>query len=238
VSDPTPPPVEHVASPALFPPFVVQRSVRFEVGGGGDLAAAFPGVLLPEWLGKAVPKRQTEFLAGRYCAREALRIAAPEHAERPIGRGTMNEPAWPPRIVGAITHTDRFASVAIATTEHAHALGLDVERWVSDEQATSLLEQIATPDEIAALRRATGWSVGKVFTIVFSAKETIFKCLFPEVRRYFDFREARVTALTPDGSFRAELLVPLTPSLPAGHRLEGRFVEDAATVATGMLVPA
>ena len=52
------------------------------------------------------------------------------------------------------------------------------------------------------------------FRVVFSAKETLFKCLYAEVGRYFDFRDALVDALdAASGRFNVRLLVPLTPRL-------------------------
>jgi enterobactin synthetase component D len=71
---------------------------------------------------------------------------------------------------------------------------------------------------------------------VFSANETIFKCLYPQVGRYFDFRDAVVTALDPAGRFSAHLLSALTPALPSGFALEGRFVRDATSVCTAMVL--
>ncbi len=225
-------------SPALFPPFVAQYSLRFDPEASSDLAQTFPGTALPAPLLGAVRKRQTEFLAGRFCAREAMRACAPEHGDAAIAIGPSREPLWPPAIVGAITHSHGFASVAVARRADASGLGLDVEGVMSEKLAGEVLESIAANDEIARLVDMTGWSTAVVLTLVFSAKETVFKCLYPQVRRYFDFRDASVVTLDPAcGRFSARLLRSLTPGLPAGHPLDGRFERDEHMVCTAMVLP-
>jgi enterobactin synthetase component D len=226
------------ASPALFPAFVAQYSLALDPEDPTDLVRQFPGIALPGSLNVAVRKRQMEFLAGRYCAREALRRLAPELADAPIAIGPNREPVWPPAVVGAITHVQHFASVAVARASDARGIGLDIERVMADELARSLVKNIAAPDEVAHLVGATGWSIASVLTLVFSAKETIFKCLYPEVRRYFDFRDASVLAIEPGPRrFSARLLRSIGPGWPAGALLEGRFERDERLVCTAMVLP-
>jgi len=227
-----------VRNPPLFPSSVAQFSLAFDVADSTDLAEQFPGILLPESLGRAVRKRQAEFLAGRYCVREALRARAPEHAETPIEMGQNREPLWPPGIAGAITHTHGFASACVALASDTRGIGLDAERVMTDDLATRLLDKIATNQEIAALTIATGWSVGVALTVVFSAKESIFKCLYPQVQRYFDFHDAKIVAANPaEGRFSARLLTTLTPALVSGYEIEGRFECGDGFVCTAILLP-
>ena len=226
------------SSPALFPAFVAQYSLSFDPADSTELALQFPGVALPASLEGAVRKRQVEFLAGRYCAREALQACAPECAGAAIAVGPKREPVWPTAIVGAITHVQRLASVAVARRADTGGLGLDIELPMDSERARELLESIAAADEVAHLVRLTGWTSAAVLTLVFSAKETVFKCLYPQVQRYFDFRDASVVDLDLErGRFSARLLRPLTPALPAGHLLEGRFERDERLVCTAMVLP-
>ncbi|WP_394849392.1 4'-phosphopantetheinyl transferase superfamily protein [Pendulispora brunnea] len=221
-------------NPPLFPAFVSQHSVTFDKDAS-DLGAQFPGIVLPDSLSRAVPKRKAEFLAGRFCVREVLRRIAPQHAEVPVGTGKNREPLWPEGIVGAITHTLDFASVAIAHARDARGIGLDAERPMTDENAEKLLDKIASPQEIAEMKRKTGWGTGVALTVTFSAKESVFKCLYPQVQRYFDFSDAWIEIL--DGErFSARLLSTLTPTLTAGRTFEGRFEHNDVSVCTGMVV--
>ena len=83
---------------------------------------------------------------------------------------------------------------------------------------------------------AMSWPFWRALTLVFSAKETIFKGLFPEVNRYFDFRDVAVVSARPDhGDFDAALLTGLSASLPGGHRVTGHFEYDERLVCTGMV---
>jgi enterobactin synthetase component D len=232
-----------VPNPQLFPRWVAQHTVTFDLDDPVEVGAQFPGAELPNALAAAVRKRQVEFLAGRFCAREALRVCSPEQVDVPIGIGPGREPLWPDGIVGSITHTHGYASVAVARTSLARAIGLDVERVMSAEQAVSLLEQIAAPDEVQSIASATGWSTATALTASFSAKESIFKALYGEVRRYFDFHDVWLDAFDPrESAFRARLASTLTPSLPAGRVLTGRFHLDSTVtpsfVCTGIVLPA
>ncbi|WP_375784632.1 4'-phosphopantetheinyl transferase [Bradyrhizobium sp. Pha-3] len=100
-----------------------------------------------------------------------------------------------------------------------------------------MLDYVATPDEISALVSATQWEPASIVSVVFSAKEAIFKCLFPEVGRYFDFHDATIDSLDTDqGRFSARLLVSVTPRLVAGTRLDGRFECSGDWVHTAMML--
>lgn len=63
-----------------------------------------------------------------------------------------------------------------------------------------------------------------LLTLAFSAKESLFKTLYPQVRCYFDFLDARMTAVDVQRqTFVLELLKTLTPHCPADRRFSGRF---------------
>ena len=74
---------------------------------------------------KAVNKRQTEFLAGRICAYEALRTTT--GVPSIVAVGEDRAPCWPSGVVGSITHGAGWAAVVAARSEQWRGLGLDVE---------------------------------------------------------------------------------------------------------------
>ncbi|MEP7050771.1 MAG: 4'-phosphopantetheinyl transferase superfamily protein [Pseudomonadota bacterium] len=218
----------------LFPAFVAQHSVAFEPHAESQLADRFPGIHVPASLARAVPKRRIEYAAGRFCAQQALRACSPEDASSVIGIGSHGEPLWPAGIVGAITHTREFAAAAVALKRDARAIGFDAERLT--QLSADVLEYIAVPAEIPALAFTSGMTADAVASVVFSAKEALFKCLYPEVQRYFDFRDALIEALDSNGTFTARLLVGLTPHLPQGSRFEGRFALADGRVYTAIVL--
>ena len=76
-------------------------------------------------------------------------------------------------------------------------------------------------------------------TLVFSAKESVFKCLYPLVKKMFWFDAVGIEIVDADrGVFRATLLSDLSPDLRAGMRLEGRYQIDSSYVHTGVLLAA
>ncbi|TFF74152.1 phosphopantetheinyl transferase [Aeromonas taiwanensis] len=178
------------------------------------------GITLPPSLQGAAPKRLGEFLAGRLAAREAL---------RPFGLagccvviGVAREPLWPTGLEGSISHSVLAGEgVALCAVRLGKGgLGLDLEAWLEEAQARTLWPGIVDEEEwgrLEASARAVGLSRAEGLTLVFSAKESLFKGLYPRVGRYFDFLDARWLAMTAQ-TLTLELNIPLTPALPARWR--------------------
>ena len=53
-----------------------------------------------------------------------------------------------PALLGSITHTDDFASAAVAFTADAVSLGIDTERVLSAEQARDVGDVVASSSEL------------------------------------------------------------------------------------------
>jgi enterobactin synthetase component D len=224
---------------ALFPAHVFHHALAIDLEAPGDPRARFPEIPLPDELARAVPKRRAEFLAGRHCARRAIAAAAPELAHASVPVGPNRAPQWPAELVGAITHTQGVAAAAVARRALARGVGLDAEVWMRADRAAPLADALATARELDGLERATGWARAEVLTLVFSAKETVFKCLYPEVGRYFGFHDAEVRAVdAAAGTFVAALCATLTPALERGLVLRGRFARSDVHVCTAMVLEA
>src|SRR5688572_29707947 len=73
------------------------------------LPAELERIPLPATLHGAVPKRQAEFRAGRYCAMTALTALDARFAGCEVGRADSGAPVWPAGIVGSISHSDGMA---------------------------------------------------------------------------------------------------------------------------------
>ena len=223
-----------ILDPALFPIEVSVCGLR--LGGPPDITlGALRDIAIPAELKNAVPSRRVDFAAGRYCAREALRVCSPASSQEVIAIGAQREPCWPAEVVGGIAHTRGYALAAVARAARWRGIGVDVERWLDDGAGARIGARIATDDELRTLVAQTGWTLAETLTAVFSAKETIYKCLFPEVKRYFGFSDAWVDAIdVGDGSFHARLSVTLTDDLPAGMALHGRFERHDEVVITAL----
>jgi 4'-phosphopantetheinyl transferase EntD len=116
------------------------------------------------------------------------------------------------------------------------ALGLDVEPRAALPEG--VLELVASPEEMAALPCDCFPALDRppFDTILFSGKESVFKALYPEVRRFFGFEEVTL-ALSVDGRFKARLQPKL--ACEAGrHSLSGRFALTQDYVLTAVVVQA
>ncbi|WP_084799155.1 4'-phosphopantetheinyl transferase family protein [Serratia surfactantfaciens] len=188
------------------------------------------GFTLPDHLARAVPKRRAEYLAGRVLARQLL--APFGFADFTLARGEDRAPQWPAGIAGALSHNSNTALCAVHRESGLGGVGLDVETLLSDERAEELWGAIVSPTEREALLREA-LPFNALLTLTFSAKESLFKTLYPQVRCYFDFLDARMTAVDVQRqTFVLELLKTLTPHCPAGRRFSGRFWREGDDVTT------
>jgi enterobactin synthetase component D len=182
---------------------------------------------LPDRLRGAVEKRQQEFLAGRWCARAALERLGVSPQGVPTGAAVA--PEWPAGIVGSITHTRGYAAAAVAHAREVPGLGLDAELVMSPTRADIVRQRLATPRELESVIVETDLDAAVALTLVFSAKEALYKCLFPQAGRVFDYLDVAVDSVhTGSRTFRAMLLVPLSVRWGTGAMFHGRFeiVED------------
>lgn len=193
-------------------------------------------LVCPETLRAAASKRKTEYLAGRVCAREALRLATGQPTVPDIGDDRA--PVWPAGSVGAITHGAGWAGALAASRGHYHGLGLDVEQRLSDQRAERLVDQILTPEEKArhAAELATG--MGHLLTLIFSMKESLFKALYPIVQRRFYFQDAELVSWSKQGQATLRLLTELSPHWPRGRIVHAHFCEMDHRILSLVAIPA
>ena len=73
---------------------------------------------------------------------------------------------------------------------------------------------------------------------MFSAKESIFKCLHPMVACYFDFHDVRIVGVDgQDRTFTACIVKTLSDDFRARTLLRGRFDVEAPWIHTGIALP-
>jgi enterobactin synthetase component D len=147
---------------------------------------------LPRALRHATQKRQREFFAGRWCAEQALLClgAGSTHVEMAEDRA----PIWPDGVVGSITHTGGFAAVAVAWAADIAGLGIDSERIIDPATAREIADVCMVDEATLFEASAHGRSFCEFCTFVFSAKEAVFKCLFPLTRKFLEFSDVRITS--------------------------------------------
>ncbi|EGQ9933734.1 4'-phosphopantetheinyl transferase superfamily protein [Vibrio vulnificus] len=142
-------------------------------------------ILFPKNIDNAVRSRQIEFFAGRLLAKRALEELGSFHTD--VSIGIHREPLWPSGFVGSITHSKNIIGVLVLRNNNL-LVGMDIEHQIASEQSESL-SNILSNKELTLLAQ-NGLSKVESFTIGFSAKETLFKAVFPRVKRYLDFDQS------------------------------------------------
>jgi 4'-phosphopantetheinyl transferase EntD len=162
---------------------------------------------------RAVESRRVEFARGRECARRALaRLGGPE---APIGVGEQRQPVWPPGFVGSITHCRGLVAAVAARRDRIAALGLDAEPLGS--LAEEVREETLLPDE---------WPGGLPAgfdTVLFSAKESVHKAVFPISGVLLDFRDVVVTVDPPSETFAVAAATERAARVAGFGALRGRI---------------
>ncbi|MGB0513303.1 MAG: 4'-phosphopantetheinyl transferase family protein [Wenzhouxiangellaceae bacterium] len=196
------------------------------------------GIEQPDSIRRAVPKRKAEFLAGRLAARWCMQQSgfAPEPAPAiPIGQ--HRAPVWPKGVTGSISHTTNRAICALCPAWTAAGLGIDLEDLLSPSRADSVAAQIHDDRELQ-LAVQSGIAANAATTLIFSAKESLFKALYPRVREYFGFEQARLREISAvDGRLVLSLRDPFhrRHGLAANHAC--RFALDARGALTLVIGP-
>lgn len=142
-------------------------------------------------LAHAAHKRKAEHLAGRIAAAHALQQFGVSAIP---GIGVNGEPLWQTGVVGSITHTAACA-LAVVSNHTQQLLGIDCEQILDALEAQEIKDGIIDHEEETLLRH-TSLPFALALTLTFSAKESLFKALFPRVYALMGFDSARVTALT------------------------------------------
>lgn len=143
----------------------------------------------------AVPKRQAEFLVGRYLSQQAMAMFEPGVScggfELPIGAHRC--PIWPSHLMGSISHSERVAFSVVMNKPLARRgfLGIDVEGIVNEDNAECLREYVLREEDRQYLK-TVDLADNVLLTLVFSAKEALFKATYPYIGAYFGFERARV----------------------------------------------
>lgn len=139
---------------------------------------------------RMAPARLAQYSSGRRVAREALGIlgfgvqAVPRRERAPI---------WPAGAVGSIAHSREFAIAVVGRETRTAGIGIDLE--VAERVPSRLALRVLTAPE-------QGIDLPDARTLLFSAKEAVYKAVNPLAREYLAFRDVEL-AVDEAGGFRA-----------------------------------
>jgi enterobactin synthetase component D len=192
----------------------VARAVEIDASTAASLRAALDP--LPPEAATFAPPRLASFLLGRAAAMSALGALGVEtRGALPID--AHGAPVWPSGIVGSITHDGDLAACAVARESELRGVGIDLQR-VTNARADTV-EIVADASELSRLDAVPE---SARFAVIFSAKESLYKCLAPTVLAVFGFEDACVT-FADATRVRLRLERTLAPSLEAGMVFDARW---------------
>ena len=166
------------------------------------------------------PDRKNEFLLGRLCASKAHQIRSGEELlSLPINLN--RSPEWPTEVIGSITHNQYWVGAAVSESKSLLGIGIDFE--VLGRTKMALGRYIRSTED---LKTHQSLNECELLTIIFSAKESLYKALYPTAKCYFGFDAAAVREINlSSGIFKIDLISEIAPLLgPTGKfHFEGRL---------------
>jgi Phosphopantetheinyl transferase component of siderophore synthetase len=182
-------------------------------------------------LSHAGRKRKAEHLAGRIAAFHALREQGMEQIP---DIGEQRQPIWPAGCYGSISHCGNAALALISR----QPTGIDLEAIFSPAMCHEIADSLIAPAEQQVLA-ASGLPFRLALTLVFSAKESLYKALSPKALPLPGFLSVSVVALD-NHSLTLQLSERFTPDLDGQrYRLAWRQLNNTVmTLCTETLQPA
>ncbi|WP_168734328.1 4'-phosphopantetheinyl transferase family protein [Pseudothauera nasutitermitis] len=192
-----------------------------------------PGPALRFALEDMSAKRRTEFAAGRICAARSLRKLG-VIAEFPLPvRDRL--PVWPSGVLGSISHCATMAVAMTAMKSRYCALGVDVESLIDPGVALEIQPSVCRDGEWIGLENHVPCRARSV-TLLFSAKEALYKALYPLTGRFEDFHAAEFCGCEA-GALVLRLTHDWTSCWRAGTRIRVRYAWLDRMVVSAAFIP-
>lgn len=182
----------------------------------------------------AIQRRVHEFEAGR-CLSASVLLAAGASTTF-VGVNANGAPRWPEGFIGSIAHTRRFIGVAVAPVRQIRSLGIDIEHIFDASQVADVSKLCLTESERRMLRRAP-ISACRFATLCFSAKESIYKCLWPMYGASIEFNEVELVQFDErTGDLKFAILSDFDVGLRKSDQIEvtSRFWGECVLTATSI----
>lgn len=168
------------------------------------------------------PLRKKQFELGRIALKEALKKCG-YRGEADIARGDKGEPLLPEGYAGSLSHTifrinseensDKAVAVAVASSDAINVkLGVDIEatgRNFSDKTYTAVSNE---KEQQWLLDSGLSEKDRHCRTLMLiSAKEALYKMLYPVCRVYFGMKDAELSWVAEHNYFKARIFKDLGP---------------------------
>ena len=192
-------------------------------------------------LGNVGPHRHRDFTGGRACARRALHSLG-ELYPPALLKLDDRQVRWPSGYVGSITHTRGYVAAAVASHHDIQSIGIDAE--LEHRAKESIWKAIMTPSEIDWVNTLPTDLKLPAATLLFSARESYYKCQFTISRSWVGFHDVYVTLDHPDSwmtnqpNLHGQFTVHPIKKLPLeGTAWSGTFYWASPLILTAMTLP-
>lgn len=141
-----------------------------------------------EIIQNASDKRKYEFSTGRWCAKQILAHYC--KTDIIILSGENREPVWPAGIVGSISHCKDLCGAVIANIAALKSIGFDIE--TRKELKNNIARVVCTDSEKNWIKKQTFWSYDSLLILIFSLKESVYKCVFQNQQIKLNFKDVSI----------------------------------------------
>ena len=179
-------------------------------------------------------KRRAEFTMGRIYAHGALSRFGLE--SEPILRNPeTREPCWPDSVRGSITHSTGLAAVAVGLKKEIKGVGIDLESF-SRAVDFKIRRNVCVESELEWLESLPSKQANRALRIIFSAKESIFKCIYPSTKTYLSFKDAAVSVNETEKNFTFNIFKSFPGIIQHGYPNRGQYSEMNKMLLTSVYI--
>lgn len=202
--------------------------IKFSLANYDDLLFKKHSIQFPNALLSAVAKRRCEYLSGRIAAQTLLKRV--QNHDNVI-QSQMRTPIWPRGWVGSISHTDQYAIAILIPQNKRYTPGIDIVEFNPD--AFEEIAEMFTNENERNLLIKNEIDYNLALHIVFSAKESLYKSIYPQVNKFLGFETSIVTNINiKNQTITLQLVNTLTANLPAGYLHTAYYQIDKNKVVT------
>lgn len=137
----------------------------------------------------AVPARRREFGTVRSCARTAASKLGISLG--PLIPGFDRAPQWPAGVTGSLTHCADYRAAAVACDHTIRSVGIDAE-LLAPLPDRAIEDIVLTPHDHRYSHQDDHPDLAEWATVVFSAKEALFKTWWPLTGQWLDFSQVDI----------------------------------------------
>ncbi|MFC0821281.1 4'-phosphopantetheinyl transferase family protein [Moraxella marmotae] len=156
-------------------------------------------IFIPKKFDSMAQKRKRDYFFSRKCAKTLLMLMGCREHRIKLHNKADGQIMWPFGFIGSISHTQGCAMACIGLKNTTHYLGVDIERPMEQSVTTqifALISHCSQADALQAYCSQLRLPANIVTTIIFSAKESFFKAIYPIDNRLFNFSDIKVVKIT------------------------------------------